>query len=62
MPPTNFKFVTSDMISRYESGDMTEDEVIELFQALVDTGMVWSLQGSYARMAATLIEAGLVKQ
>lgn len=48
-------------IMRYEGGDMeTAEEVVALFQHLVDTGMAWTLQGSYGRAAMALIEQGLV--
>lgn len=47
-------------IMAFEDGEMTEDEMIELFQHLVNTGMAWQLQGFYGRTAAALIEAGLV--
>jgi hypothetical protein len=48
-----------DKIMAFESGEMnTEDEVIELFQGLIDTGLAWQLQGSYGRAASLLIEAG----
>ena len=49
-----------DEIIAYEQGELNDDEVIELFQQLVDSGLAWSLQGSYGRTAAALIEADLV--
>lgn len=48
-----------DRIIDYESGQLSREEVIELFQALIDSGDVWRLQGSYGRTAVALIEAGL---
>ncbi len=47
-------------IMAYEAGEMTNDEMIDFFQELVDTGMAWAFQGHYGRTAAALIEAGLV--
>lgn len=47
-------------IIAYEQGDLDDEQAIELFQHLVDTGLAWSMQGSYGRQAARLIEAGLV--
>jgi hypothetical protein len=44
----------------WEQGDLDEDGTIELFQSLVNSGLAWQLQGCYGRMAANLIEAGLV--
>jgi len=50
----------TDKIVRFEEGDMQEDEVISFFQELVNTGLVWNLQGFYGRTAVNLIESGLV--
>ena len=50
-----------DQLIAYEEGQLTEDEEIALFQHLIDTGTCWHLEGHYHRVAATLIEAGLIK-
>lgn len=57
---TKADFDAVDFIMRLEgeADDLTQDEVIEGFQHLIDTGMVWSLQGSYGRAAMSLIEQG----
>lgn len=49
-----------DKFVRFENDEMEDDETIDFFQYLVDTGMVWRLQGSYGRMAQYLIEIGVV--
>jgi hypothetical protein len=50
-----------DRIIDYESGLMEEQEAVEFFQDLVDSGLAWTLQGHYGRTASRLIDAGLVK-
>ena len=52
--------VDVDSIIRYEAGEMDEEEFLAFFQALVDTGDAWRLQGSYGRTAAALIMQGLI--
>jgi hypothetical protein len=49
---------TVENIIAYENGEMTDDEVVEFFQALIDSGLAWQLQGMYGRQAQRLIEAG----
>ncbi len=43
----------------YEQGELDEVQVVELFQHLLDTGLINSLQGSYQKKASELIEEGL---
>ena len=38
-----------------------ENQVIEAWQHLVDTGVVWSLQGWYGRNAMRLIDNGVIR-
>jgi hypothetical protein len=45
-------------IIRYENGEMDEGEMLDMFQRLIDTGIVWNLQGHYGRTADHLIRAG----
>ena len=56
------KFDLTTRIIEFETGEATEEQVIELFQYLVDTGLAWSLQGSYGRIAQNWIENGLIRK
>lgn len=48
-----------ERIIAYESGELSEDATVALFQELIDSGLAWQLQGSYGRTAQRLIDAGL---
>ena len=49
----------TDKLIDYERGNLhNKQEIVRLFQALIDTGLAWRLQGSYGRMAADLIRSG----
>ncbi len=39
--------------------DAEEHEILDAWQYLIDTGLVWQLQGSFGRMARDLIEQGI---
>lgn len=47
-------------IMAYENGEMNEQEILDFFQYLVNTGLVWQLQGHYGRTATALIETGAI--
>ncbi len=49
-------------IMEWEDGAMEHSEMVVFFQNLVDTGLVWKLQGSYGRTARDLISQGLVTE
>lgn len=48
-----------DKVIRFETGEMTEAELVEFFQELIDSGDAWRLQGMYGRTAQALIDDGL---
>lgn len=59
MSKTNEKeFDVVEFIMAYECGELDDEKIIEGFQNLIDSGMVWQLQGSYGRTARALIEHG----
>ena len=58
----NKPFDPIDKIIAYEDDELDDEETIELFQHLVDTGLAWSLQGHCGRTAAALIKAGYVEE
>ena len=51
------KSLTDDLLA-YERGELSGVETVTLFQQLIDSGQVWTLQGAYGRMAQHLIETG----
>ena len=44
----------------WENGELSDEDTIKLFQSLVDSGLVWQLQGSYGRQAVSMLEEGLI--
>lgn len=49
-----------EQLMKYEQGKMTQEEMLELFSRLIETGMAWTLQGSYGRTARDLIRGGFI--
>jgi hypothetical protein len=51
----------SERINSYERGELDANNIVSLFQELIDSGLAWNLQGHYSRTAYALIEAELCK-
>ena len=49
-----------ERLKEYEQGKLDEEQTIQLFQELVDSGLIMELQGHYGRFAAQLLTAGLI--
>lgn len=52
----------TDKIIAYESGELSNNEMLELFSKLVKNGMAWTLQGHYGRQASLLIDYGYLNR
>ena len=52
----------TEQIIMYESGDLTDSQTHQLFQHLIDSGLVYMLQGHYGRTAEALIDAGFCQR
>jgi hypothetical protein len=48
------------MIAEGVDQDTSEEQFLEAWQYLVDTGLAWNLQGWFGRQAMAMIEAGVI--
>ena len=44
----------------YEAGILEEDDMVELFENLYETGLLWQLQGHYQRTFQDLVDSGSI--
>lgn len=49
-----------DAMIEWENGELNLDDTLDLFAGLVRDGTAWTLQGTYGRTAAALIEGGYI--
>jgi len=49
-----------NFIMDFEGGEISKEDVLELFSYLIKTGQAWTLQGSYGRSAKALIDNGYI--
>jgi len=52
--------ITIDTIVAYEEGDLSANEIVDLFASLVKSGHAWTLQGRYGRTAQHFIDVGII--
>jgi hypothetical protein len=57
---TGFSLI--DFIMAYESGEASQEYLLEGFANLIKTGQAWSLQGHYGRTAQSLIDGGYISR
>ena len=55
---TDTKIDIVGMIIDYETGMLSAEDTVQLFQTLINNGMAWTLQGHYGRTAQALIDNG----
>ena len=60
MKDETFTTIVDKMIA-YEGGEMNDEETVEFFQELLDRRLINSLQGTYQRIAALLLELGHIE-
>jgi len=53
---------TATMIAEGVDEPESEEQYLEAWQHLVDTGLAWSLQGWFGRTARDLIEGGYIHE
>jgi hypothetical protein len=52
--------LNTDLLFRFEAGETTDDEFVELFQQIYDTKAYTWLQGYYGRELQHLINEGII--
>ncbi len=52
----------AEKISAYEKNALDDSQVVELYQELYETGIVWELQGHYGRRAYLMLKEGTIEE
>jgi hypothetical protein len=47
-----------DQMMEYESGELNDQETLDMFSSIIKKGWTYSLQGHYGRTASALIQDG----
>lgn len=57
-----FKDISKDEFESFEQGKLPLDNQINLFQKIIDSGMLWTMNSDYIVKANNLIDDGYVIQ
>ena len=60
MKETMTPYLAIGIAEGFKEENASKERQIEAWQFLVDTGLVWKLQGWFGRRAHDLIEAGII--
>jgi len=56
------RYDACSVIEGFASFKPTQEDMLEAWALLIETGDCWSLQGFYGRQAANMIEQGLISK
>lgn len=56
----HYHFDAVSFLMAYENGELDDDALIDGFQELLNSGLLWRLQDSYHRVGSILLQKGLV--
>jgi hypothetical protein len=58
----NSTYDACSVIEGFASFEPTQEDMLEAWALLIETGACWSLQGFYGRQATNMIEQGLISK
>lgn len=50
----------ASLITNYENGEMTIEEVVDFFAVLIGQRVIFHLQGTYQRTASDFVQSGFI--
>lgn len=50
-----------ELLIDYQAGKLSKDETIDMFQSLVNSGLVWKLEPHFIRTAKSLLKYGYIE-
>jgi len=50
--------VDLDLLMAYQGGPLSDEDTVELFQNLINSGLAWRLGSKFSRMAQHFLDSG----